>query len=45
MASHPDGTLREFIRYNFKVHPTGLDAALFYIYNRTLLGKVPSVEA
>ena len=44
VAGNNGGTLREFIRHDLEVHPTGLDASMFHFYNRARLGEVPPAE-
>ena len=44
MARYSDGTLRKLIRYNFKIHPIGLNAALLHFHNCALLGEISSAE-
>lgn len=40
MAGNAHGSLRELLRNNFEVHPTGLDASLFHLHDGSLLGQI-----
>lgn len=45
MAYNSYGTLRKLVRYDLKVYPTRLNAAMLHFYDCALLGKIPQIKA